>query len=945
PTPGFEGTASVTVNSGSYTDLNGNAGTGGSDRAPVDTAAPSVEVNIVDPQIIAGETSDVTFTFSEKVTGFELDDLTVVGGTVTGLTTSDGGKTWTGTFTPTPGFEGTASVTVNEGSYTDLNGNVGTGGSDDTAIDTQAPSVVVNIVDDKLTVGETSPVTFTFSEKVTGFELGDLTVEGGTVTGLTTSDGGKTWTGTFTPTPGYTGEASVTVKDGSYTDLNGNVGTGGSDDTAIDTQAPSVAVNIVDDQLTVGETSPVTFTFSEKVTGFELGDLTVEGGTVTGLTSSDGGKTWTATFTPTPGYTGEASVTVKDGSYTDLNGNVGTGGSDDTAIDTQAPSVAVNIVDDQLTVGETSDVTFTFSEKVTGFELGDLTVVGGTVTGLTSSDGGKTWTATFTPTPGYTGEASVTVKDGSYTDLNGNVGTGGSDDTAIDTLAPSVVVNIVDDQLTVGETSPVTFTFSEKVTGFELGDLTVVGGTVTGLTSSDGGKTWTGTFTPTPGYTGEASVTVKDGSYTDLNGNVGTGGSDDTAIDTQAPSVVVNIVDDKLTVGETSPVTFTFSEKVTGFELGDLTVEGGTVTGLTTADGGKTWTATFTPTPGFEGTASVTVNSGSYTDLNGNAGTGGSDRAPVDTSAPSVEVNIVDDKLTVGETSPVTFTFSEKVTGFELGDLTVVGGTVTGLTSSDGGKTWTGTFTPTPGYTGEASVTVKDGSYTDLNGNAGTGGSDRAPVDTAAPSVEVNIVDDKLTVGETSDVTFTFSEKVTGFELDDLTVVGGTVTGLTTSDGGKTWTGTFTPTPGFEGTASVTVNSGSYTDLNGNVGTGGSDRAPVDTAAPSVEVNIVDDKLTVGETSPVTFTFSEKVTGFELDDLTVVGGTVTGLTTADGGKTWTATFTPTPGFEGTASVTVNSGSYTDLNGNAGTGGSDRAPVDTAAPSVVVNIVDDKLTVG
>ncbi|MGU5536811.1 Ig-like domain-containing protein, partial [Aeromonas caviae] len=259
----------------------------------------------------------------------------------------------------------------------------------------------------------------------------------------------------------------------------------------------------------------------------------------------DGGKTWTGTFTPTPGYTGEASVTVKDGSYTDLNGNVGTGGSDDTAIDTLAPSVVVNIVDDQLTVGETSPVTFTFSEKVTGFELGDLTVVGGTVTGLTTADGGKTWTGTFTPTPGYTGEASVTVKDGSYTDLNGNVGTGGSDDTAIDTLAPSVVVNIVDDQLTVGETSPVTFTFSEQVTGFELGDLTVVGGTVTGLTSSDGGKTWTGTFTPTPGYTGEASVIVKDGSYTDLNGNAGTGGSDDTAIDTQAPNApTVVIVDD-----------------------------------------------------------------------------------------------------------------------------------------------------------------------------------------------------------------------------------------------------------------------------------------------------------------------------------------------------------------------------------------------------------------
>ncbi|WP_407161263.1 Ig-like domain-containing protein [Aeromonas caviae] len=48
----------------------------------------------------------MTFTFSDRV---RVDDLTVVGGTVTDLKTTDGGKT--GTFTPTPGFEGTASVT------------------------------------------------------------------------------------------------------------------------------------------------------------------------------------------------------------------------------------------------------------------------------------------------------------------------------------------------------------------------------------------------------------------------------------------------------------------------------------------------------------------------------------------------------------------------------------------------------------------------------------------------------------------------------------------------------------------------------------------------------------------------------------------------------------------------------------------------------------------
>ncbi|MDX7598853.1 Ig-like domain-containing protein, partial [Aeromonas caviae] len=113
---------------------------------------------------------------------FAVGDLTVVGGTFSDLKTTDGGKTWSGTFSPTRVFDGTASVTVNEGSYTDLNGNAGTGGSDTAGADIKAPSVIVNIVDDKLTVGETSEVTFTFSEQVKGFDVGDLTVVGGTVT-------------------------------------------------------------------------------------------------------------------------------------------------------------------------------------------------------------------------------------------------------------------------------------------------------------------------------------------------------------------------------------------------------------------------------------------------------------------------------------------------------------------------------------------------------------------------------------------------------------------------------------------------------------------------------------------------------------------------------------------------------------------------------------------
>ncbi|UPK54817.1 Ig-like domain-containing protein [Aeromonas veronii] len=86
------------------------------------------------------------------------------------------------------------------------------------------------------------------------------------------------------------------------------------------------------------------------------------GGTVTDLKSTDGGQTWTGTFTPTRLYR-SASGDREQRHYTDLNGNVGTGNSDDTAIDTQAPSVGVNIVDDLLSVGETSGVTFTSVKK------------------------------------------------------------------------------------------------------------------------------------------------------------------------------------------------------------------------------------------------------------------------------------------------------------------------------------------------------------------------------------------------------------------------------------------------------------------------------------------------------------------------------------------------------------------------------------------------------
>jgi hypothetical protein len=151
------------------------------------------------------------------------------------------------------------------------------------------------------------------------------------------------------------------------------------------------------------KTSLVTFSFSEAVTGFANADLTIANGSLTSVTSGDGGITWTATFTPTANLTDPTNlITLNNVGVSDLAGNSGTGTTDSNnyAIDTTRPTASLVVADTALGAGETSLVTITFSEAVSGFTVADLSVANGTLAGLSSSDGGVTWTATLAPTAG-----------------------------------------------------------------------------------------------------------------------------------------------------------------------------------------------------------------------------------------------------------------------------------------------------------------------------------------------------------------------------------------------------------------------------------------------------------------------------------------------------------------------------------------------------------------
>ncbi|WP_242034556.1 beta strand repeat-containing protein, partial [Microcystis flos-aquae] len=395
-----------------------------------------------------------------------------------------------------------------------------------------------------------------------------------------------------------------------------NNGGAGTDTVTIDTLNPTLAVDIVDTSLNDGtNNSLVIFEFSEDVAGFDNSDVSVSGGTLSNFSGS--GSSYQATFTADDAVETTGSVSVAAASYTDVAGNTGSAGSDTVTIDTKNPTLAVDIVDTSLNDGDNSSlVTFEFSEDVNGLTVGDVSVSGGTLSNFSGS--GSSYQATFTADDAVETTGSVSVAAASYTDVAGNTGSAGSDTVTIDTLNPTLAVDIVDTSLNDGDnSSQVTFQFSETVNGFTAGDVSVSGGTLSNFTQVDG-NSYTAIFTADDAVETTGSVSVAAASYSDVAGNQGGAGTDTVTIDTKNPTVGINFASQPLTSQNFSTtVTFQFSEAVSGFAASDVTLTNGVLSNFTGS--GSSYTATFTATNFQSPTGTVAVSNG-YSDTPGNQG-------------------------------------------------------------------------------------------------------------------------------------------------------------------------------------------------------------------------------------------------------------------------------------------------------------------------------------
>ncbi|RWM05783.1 Ig-like domain-containing protein [Mesorhizobium sp.] len=653
-----------------------------------------VAVNIVDSALNDSDNNSVvTFTFTGPVTGFTAADVTASHGTLTDFVIIDASH-YTAKFTAADGFDGIGSVSVAAGSYTDTAGNAGAGGSDTVAIDTVNPTVVVAL--DRDTFDDhhnTSAVTFTFSEVPSGFDASDISVSGGSISGLTQDlagdPSGKTYTATFTVDDNSTAPVSISVGANTFTDPVGNDNTASNTDTAtVDTVNPTVT-DVTASDLLITDADAGTFTiavtFSEAMNTATAPTLSFAPDVAATLSLTGGAwnaahTIYTATYDVADANVDTANVTVDVTGALDAHGNAQQDytPSAEFSIDTVNPTVVIGTDDNALKIGDVAHLTFTLSEASTNFTSGDVAVTGGTLSNFAGS--GTSYTADFTPTPGSTTTATINVAGGTFTDAAGNNNIAATQlSMTVDTVAPTVVIGTDDNALKIGDVAHLTFTLSEASTNFTSDDVAVTGGTLSNFAGS--GTSYTADFTPTPGSTTTATINVAGGTFTDAAGNNNTAATQlSMTVDTVAPTVVIGINDTALTAGDVATVTFTFSEVPSNFSAADVSYDttSATLGAITPTGDPKVFTATLTPLASINDATNVITVGTSWQDPAGNA-------PAATTNSVNYTVNTADAPPTVvitsnnnGSKPTVTFTFSEAVTGFDLSDLQIVGATVDG---------------------------------------------------------------------------------------------------------------------------------------------------------------------------------------------------------------------------------------------------------------------------
>ena len=817
----------------------------------VDQTSPTVSIVPVSPDPRNSAAAAIHIVFSEPVTGLGLADVRLLLdrpdvpsgatlGTVRNLfdaansliTTSDGSITWTvGDVSRLMEEEGiyTYSITAANSNIRDLAGNpLVVGAVESWKMDTTPPIADILAITPDPRSTAVNEATIVFDEQVFDFTFASLALSrAGQSIALsaannpTTADN-LTWTvpnlGTLTTAEGpYTFKVLTT---GGLRDEAGNApGFEVRETWLVHTTPPAADILDVSPDPRNTATSAITIVFDRPVLNVDLADLRLarDGG---GDLLPGSGATLTTTDNQYYTLGNLSGLTAAEGDYEVRLVAAGSG-----IVDTALNSLVIDALNKWLADLElplstyyhvspdprntaVDQITIEFSEIVTGFDLGDLTLTrdGGAnlltaAQALTTAEG-RTWT--------LGGLAGLTADEGTYlvtlaaagsgiVDLAGNpLATGASESWSVDTTPPNVDITDVAPDPRTTAVDAVTIVFNEAVTGFDLADLELRrdGGenllsASQSLTTTDGSTYTLENLDELTAMSGvyELSLGAIETSIGDLAGNgLLAGGIDVWTTDTAPLTVdIIDVMPDPRATS-VSEIAIVFSEEVTGFDLADLTLtlDGGT----NLLSGSQTLATTDNVTFTLGNLAGLTDVSGAYvltltaagsgiTDSLGNALTAdASDSWTTDTIPPTVAIVPVAPNPRNTPVNEITLLFSETVTGVDLSDLTLTRDGGTDLLTAGQSLSTTDNITFTLGNL--AGLTAAQGDYVLTLTATGSGIVDgtalglvegagyRITVDTTPPAVDVVDVAPDPRNAPVDTITFTVTGVGFGFDPDDL---------------------------------------------------------------------------------------------------------------------------------------------------------------------------------
>ncbi len=247
----------------------------------------------------------------------------------------------------------------------------------------------------------------------------------------------------------------------------------------------------------------VRVSFNRPVTGFTADDFDVDHGSTSDLSVSNGN--WTVTVTVDAGYEGPLTVTLPANAVDEGNAEQ----SLEFTVDQTGPTPTLSVPSSySRPIARWFYAYITFSEPVklgedsdTGLladirlQKGDLTVTAGRIIRLQkvrNDESGRRYRA-YIHQGAYQGDYTITLPAGVLQDDVGNPNEAATITVPVDGLSPTLeIIGPESGYVQKGASFDVTFQFSEAVTGFTEGDITVTGGTLTASSlASSGTNAWT----------------------------------------------------------------------------------------------------------------------------------------------------------------------------------------------------------------------------------------------------------------------------------------------------------------------------------------------------------------------------------------------------------------------------------------------------------------------